>query len=60
MKKEWPREPIKAEPLRQAGQSLGEEIDQLINDKVMTWLLALAMLFLAARVTPPSLATTQK
>lgn len=33
------RSPIKDKPLRQAGQSLGEQIDQLWDDKVVPWIL---------------------
>lgn len=33
------RSPIKGKPLRQAGQSLTEQLDQLWDDKVVPWLL---------------------
>ena len=42
------RSPIKTKPLRQAGQSLGEKVDKLVDDKIMSWALVIILAVILA------------
>jgi hypothetical protein len=56
------RSPLKAKPLRNPGQSLDEEIQRILDDKALTWLLAMILAVVATgtewwrwyRASPPT------
>ena len=44
MKSQKTKSPLKDKPLRNPGQSLDEQIDKLVDDKITTWLMAVIFL----------------